>query len=82
MSREQSAIIKGLAILLMLARPAHFIEITGEVDNVVTWILSGATNVICYFLIVSGYGLYLAYNKELDLVLLLSLMVHPFHILL
>ena len=34
MSREQSAIIKGLAILLMLARPAHFIEITGEVDNV------------------------------------------------
>ena len=50
--------------MLMLARPAHFIEITGEVDNVVTWILSGATNVICYFLIVSGYGLYLAYNKE------------------
>ena len=64
MSREQSAIIKGIAILLMLIY--HLDNIIGiqGLDNIFADNLSAASHPINYFLIVSGYGLYIAYLKD------------------
>ena len=61
MSREQSAIIKGIAILLMLIY--HLDNIIGiqGLDNMFAVNLITASHPISYFLIVSGYGLYYSY---------------------
>lgn len=63
MTREQSAIIKGFAILFMLIY--HLDNIVGiqGLDNVFAVDLITASHPIHYFLIVSGYGLYIAYLK-------------------
>ena len=62
MSKEQSAIIKGFAILFMLIY--HMgkipdIQGLGQIYGVITT----ACHPITYFLIVSGYGLYYAYKN-------------------
>jgi len=64
MSREQSAIIKGVAILLMLIY--HVDDIIGihGLDNGFYQTLITASHPINYFLIVSGYGLYCSFVKN------------------
>ena len=64
MSREQSAIIKGIAILLMMIY--HLVNIIGiqGLDNLFAINFMVASHPINYFLIVSGYGLYCAYLKN------------------
>lgn len=64
MSREQSAIIKGIAILLMLVYHLGNIGGIQGIDNIFYHNLSTASHPISYFMIVSGYGLYIAYNKK------------------
>ncbi len=63
MTREQSAIIKGFAILFMLIY--HLDNIVGiqGLDNVFAVDLLTASHPINYFLIVSGYGLYCAFKN-------------------
>lgn len=64
MTREQSAIIKGFAILFMLIY--HLDNIVGiqGLDNVFAVDLITASHPINYFLIVSGYGLYCAFKNN------------------
>ncbi len=64
MSREQSTIIKGVAIILMLIY--HLGNILGiqGLDNIVYSTLSNASHPVNYFLIVSGYGLYYVFNQR------------------
>lgn len=63
MSREQSAIIKGIAILLMLIYHLGNIPEIQGLDNIFWHTLSVASHPVNYFLIVSGYGLYYVYNQ-------------------
>ena len=63
MSREQSAIIKGLAILLMLIYHLGNIKGISGLDNIFHATLSRSSFPISYFMIISGYGLYLSYGK-------------------
>lgn len=64
MTKQQSAIIKGVAILLMLL--LHLNHITGiqGLNNTVAINLKNACHPINYFLIVSGYGLYYSYQQN------------------
>lgn len=64
MTREQSAIIKGFAILFMLIY--HLDNIVGiqGLDNVFAINLITTSHPINYFLIVSGYGLYCAFKNN------------------
>ena len=62
MSRQHSAIIKGLAILLMLTY--HLPRVVGP-DGLpvpVQEFIAHAGNPVMYFLLVSGYGLYCAHH--------------------
>ena len=63
MSREQSAIVKGIAILLMMIH--HLPKIPGLMDaeNPIMGVLQSLSHPIQYFLIVSGYGLYCAFMQ-------------------
>ena len=61
MSREQSAVIKGIAIVLMLIYHLNNIPGIQGLDNVVADTLIRASHPINYFILVSGYGLYCAY---------------------
>lgn len=63
MSKELSAIIKGIAILLMLIYHLSNIHGIQGLDNVFNYTLSTASYPVCYFLIVSGYGLYYVYRQ-------------------
>ena len=65
MTREQSAIVKGIAILMMLLYHSSFIgPVNAAIHNAVGATIGNASNPISYFLIVSGYGLYLAYHNK------------------
>lgn len=63
MSKEQSVIIKGIAIVLMLIY--HLNDIVGiqGLDNMFFITLINASYPISYFLIVSGYGLYCIFKQ-------------------
>ena len=63
MTREQSAIVKGIAILLMMIH--HLPKIPGlmDVENQIMGVLESLSHPIQYFLIVSGYGLYCAFMQ-------------------
>ena len=63
MSKELSAIIKGIAILLMLIYHLSNIHGIQGLDNVFNHTLSTASYPVCYFLIISGYGLYYVYRQ-------------------
>lgn len=63
MSRQQSAIIKGLAILLMMLYHLPCIRTIPGLDDSVFPVLATACHPIQYFLMVSGYGLYVSYKK-------------------
>lgn len=71
MTRRQSQMMKGIAILLML-----FLHLFNQEDNValchnllfvdgmpLVLILSRAANPVAFFLIIGGYGLYRVYEK-------------------
>lgn len=62
MSKEQSAIIKGFAILMMLLHHVPCIPKIQDMDIFMST-LSSISHPILYFLVVSGYGLYIIYNK-------------------
>jgi hypothetical protein len=64
MSREQSALVKGLAILLMLAY--HFGDVLGTVKlpSEVGVFIGKTCHPIAFFMVVSGYGLYYAYRNN------------------
>lgn len=64
MSREQSAIIKGIAILLMFVCHISNIAGVGGLDNAFWNGFGEAAHCVNYFLLVSGYGLYLVYHKN------------------
>ena len=63
MSRQQSAIIKGLAILLMLVY--HLPKAFGQdfLSPSAAAFFGSVSHPILYFEIISGYGLYLAYEN-------------------
>ncbi len=63
MSREQSAVIKGIAILLMLVYHLNNIPGIQGLDGSLADILITASHPINYFILVSGYGLYCAYHQ-------------------
>lgn len=64
MSREQSAIIKGIAILLMFV--CHIINIEGVkgLENGFWQGFAEAAHCVNYFLLVSGFGLYYVYHND------------------
>lgn len=64
MSRQHSAIIKGIAILLMLVY--HFPHLVDPETYIPFFrgFLSNISHPVEYFLIVSGYGLYYAYRHN------------------
>ena len=64
MSREQSTIIKGVAIILMLIYHLGNIPGIQGLDNIIYSTLSNASHPVNYFLIVSGYGLYYVFNQR------------------
>lgn len=64
MSRQQSAIIKGLAILLMLIYHFHHLIGIEAYPPYLLGFLSNISHPVEYFLIVSGYGLYCAYRNN------------------
>lgn len=63
MSREHSAIIKGIGILFMMI--CHLVFVSGgeHLNNAFFHTLTNASHMINYCLIISGYGLYLVYEK-------------------
>lgn len=64
MSREHSAIIKGIGILfMMLCHLSHLVGVE-RLNNDFYHMLANASHMINYCLIISGYGLYLVYNKN------------------
>ena len=63
MTRQQSAIIKGIAILLMMLYHLPCISTIPGIDDSVYPTLARACHPIQYFLMISGYGLYLAYKN-------------------
>ena len=71
MSKEESLIVKGVAILMML-----YLHLFNQMTNVAicdnmifignmpfTYILSRATNPVAFFIILSGYGLYVSHHR-------------------
>lgn len=64
MTKEQSSIIKGIAIILMLFYHLGCIEGIQGLNNIVLHTISTAAHPIDYFLIISGYGLYHAYKQN------------------
>lgn len=62
MSKQDSAIIKGIAIILMLILHLHYIVGGDNLGNTY-WLIFNCSHPITYFLIVSGYGLYSTYRK-------------------
>lgn len=62
MSKEQSAIVKGFAILMMLLYHLSCIPKIQDLD-IFTSTLSSISHPILYFLVVSGYGLYCVYKQ-------------------
>lgn len=77
MSKEESTILKGLAILLMVYYHCFCVlENAERCDNMIlicglplTYILSRACNPVSFFLVLSGYGLYTveSRNKEYNI---------------
>ena len=68
MSKEQSFIIRGIAILLMLAYHLHDISAsyTSLVvigGNPLTYFINNMANPVCFFILLSGYGLSYTYGK-------------------
>lgn len=63
MSKEQSAVIKGVAILLMLLYHIGNLEGIQGLEGFIGRTISNASHPVHYFLIVSGYGLYCAYSR-------------------
>lgn len=63
MTREQSSIIKGLAIILMLVYHLDNIPGLSSFDGIIAETLKTASHPINYFLIVSGYGLCVAQEQ-------------------
>lgn len=63
MSREQSAIIKGIAIILMLIYHLGNIPGIQGLDNLLYSTLSASSHPVNFFLIVSGYGLYYVFSQ-------------------
>ena len=64
MSREHSAIIKGIGILFMMLCHLSYVAGVDAVDNRFFVMLTQASHMINYCLIISGYGLYLVYRKN------------------
>jgi hypothetical protein len=64
MSKQHSAIVKGIAILLMLV--CHFPFLCGyeTLGHSVASFLASISHPIQYFMVVSGYGLYYAYSQD------------------
>ena len=75
MSKEESLIMKGVAILFML-----YLHLFNQLPNVelcqnylfvgdlpLAYVLSRATNPVAFFLIFSGYGLYTVTRKNTDI---------------
>ncbi len=67
MSREHSAIIKGIGILFMMLCHLSWVAGNDAVNNRYFTMLTNASHMINYCLIISGYGLYLVYrNNQLN----------------
>lgn len=64
MSREHTAIIKGIGILFMMLCHLSFVAGKEAVDSRFFTMLTNASHMIYYCLIISGYGLYLVYRKN------------------
>lgn len=64
MTKEQSAILKGIAILLMLVYHLKTIPGIEGMDGFVGQTLRQATYPISYFMYVTGYGLYIAHSQN------------------
>lgn len=64
MSREHSAIIKGIGILFMMLCHLSFVAGDEAVNSRFFTMLTDASHMIFYCLIISGYGLYLVYRKN------------------
>lgn len=62
MSKQESALIKGIAILLMMFY--HLDDIRGVALGEFEQIILNASYPITYFLFVSGYGLYYAHRND------------------
>lgn len=71
MSREESLIIKGVAILLMLFyhlfNRSDYVDMCQSImyigDTPLVHILTKAANPVAFFIMLSGYGLYISHNK-------------------
>lgn len=64
MSREHSAIIKGISILFMMLCHLSFVAGNEVLNSRFFTMLTNASHMINYCLIISGYGLYLVYHKN------------------
>ncbi len=66
MSREHSAIIKCIAILFIMFYHLRMVATIGLADGAMPFytIINNATSSLNFFLIVSGYGLYLVYKDN------------------
>ena len=71
MSKEQSTIIKGVAILLMIFLHLFNHDVTGDCTPLLyigntpfVTILTRACGPVPFFLIVSGYGLHYTYHHK------------------
>lgn len=74
MDKQESIVLKGIAILFMLYLHLFFIEttVTDNCNNLVyinghplAYILSRVSNPVCLYLILSGYGLFVTKNNGL-----------------
>lgn len=68
MSKEQSLIIRGVAILLMLAYHLHdisdsYISLIYIGEHPFTYYVNNMANPVCFFILLSGYGLSYTYGK-------------------
>lgn len=68
MSKQQSLIIRGIAILLMLAYHLH--DISDSYTSLIyigghpfTYYVNNMANPVCFFILLSGYGLSYTYGK-------------------
>ena len=64
MTREHSAIIKGIGILLMMIWHLFYVVGPHILDSKFYLMLQNASHMIYYCLIISGYGLYLVYHNN------------------
>lgn len=72
MTREESLIMKGVAILLMLFyhlfNRIDYVDMCQTIiciDNIpLVHILTKAANPVAFFIMLSGYGLYISHKKE------------------